>query len=164
MPRQVTVTKIFRSCGHVGHSTADTIGQRIVGSIKKSSVLAKSACDTPSPRLEVSSLHPRDPDLLGISGKIELSLQGVWELLESLPSESSDSPTGDSSDEEVPANNLLEFSSDSEEHDEEIEQDPGCSSFYSEDTAFPTSGCNKSKVIRQWKKKRCPNRSSNPPP
>ncbi|GFS99952.1 hypothetical protein TNCV_4196371 [Trichonephila clavipes] len=46
----------------------------------------------------------------GMSGKIKLSLQGILELLESLPSESSDSPTGDSSD-EVPANNLLEFSS-----------------------------------------------------
>ncbi|GFT98539.1 hypothetical protein TNCV_1352271 [Trichonephila clavipes] len=65
----------------------------------------------------------------GMPGKIKLSLQEVLELLESLSSESSDSPTGDSSDEEVPANNLLEFSSDS---DEEIEQDPGCSSVYSE--------------------------------
>ncbi|GFV74237.1 hypothetical protein TNCV_2312351 [Trichonephila clavipes] len=71
---------------------------------------------------------------------------------QSLPSKSSDSQTGDSSDEEIPANYLLEFTSDSEEDDEEIEQDPGCSSFYSENTAFPTSGCNKSKVIRRWKK------------
>ncbi|GFV89631.1 hypothetical protein TNCV_1576041 [Trichonephila clavipes] len=88
-----------------------------------------------------------------MSGKIKLSIQGVLELLESLLSESSDSPTGDPSDEKVPANNLLEFSSDSEEYDEEIEQDPGCSSFYSENTSFPTSGCNMSKVIRQWRKR-----------
>ncbi|GFW86446.1 uncharacterized protein TNCV_4332301 [Trichonephila clavipes] len=79
------------------------------------------------------------------------TIENVWvlELLESLPFESSDSPT----DEEVPANNLLEFSLDSEEHDEEIEQDPGCISFYSEITAFPNSGCNKSKMIRLRKKR-----------
>ncbi|GFW29146.1 hypothetical protein TNCV_2838861 [Trichonephila clavipes] len=74
-------------------------------------------------------------------GKIKFSLQEVSELLESLPSESSDSSTGDdSSDVEVPANNLLKLSSDSEDDDEEIEQDPGSSNFYSENTAFPTSG------------------------
>ncbi|GFW50982.1 hypothetical protein TNCV_3592641 [Trichonephila clavipes] len=92
-----------------------------------------------------------------MSAKIKLSLQEVLELLESLPSERSDSPTSDSSDEEVPANNLLEFSSDTEEHDEDIEQDPGCRCFYSQNTVFPIPECNKSKV----EKKKCPNLSSN---
>ncbi|GFY09746.1 hypothetical protein TNCV_3697081 [Trichonephila clavipes] len=64
-------------------------------------------------------------------------------------SESNGASTDDSSDEKVPANNLLERSPDSEEDDEEIEQDPGCRSLYLENTAFPTSGCCKSKVIRQ---------------
>ncbi|GFY01473.1 retrovirus-related Pol polyprotein from transposon 17.6 [Trichonephila clavipes] len=67
----------------------------------------------------------------------------VWEKeaqsSRGLPSESSDLPTDDSSDEQVPANNLLEYLSDSEEDDEGIEQDLGCSSLYSENTAFPTS-------------------------
>ncbi|GFT26927.1 hypothetical protein TNCV_4674901 [Trichonephila clavipes] len=75
-----------------------------------------------------------------MSRKKKLSLQEALELLESLPSESSDAPTDDSS-EEVPAKILLEFSSNSEEDDEEIEQDLGYSSLYSENTAFPTSGC-----------------------
>ncbi|GFU65112.1 hypothetical protein TNCV_1163001 [Trichonephila clavipes] len=61
----------------------------------------------PSSTRESATLNPT-------SGKIKLSLQEVLELLESLPSESSNSPTGDSSDEEVLANNLLAFSSDSE--------------------------------------------------
>ncbi|GFV08609.1 hypothetical protein TNCV_4855891 [Trichonephila clavipes] len=65
-------------------------------------------------------------------------------------------PTDKSSDEEFSANNLLEFSSDSEEDDEEIEQDPGCNSLYSENTAFTSPGCSKSKVIRQWKKREMP--------
>ncbi|GFS72611.1 uncharacterized protein TNCV_4136031 [Trichonephila clavipes] len=51
-----------------------------------------------------------------MSRKKKLSLQEALELLECLPSESSDSPTDDSSDEKAPANNLLEFSSDSEEN------------------------------------------------
>ncbi|GFU87195.1 hypothetical protein TNCV_1059071 [Trichonephila clavipes] len=80
---------------------------------------------------------------------MEHSPQEALEILESLPSESSDSPTDDYSDEEVLANNMLEFSSDSEEDDGKIERDPGCSSLYSENTAFPTLGCSKSKVIRQ---------------
>ncbi|GFS95830.1 hypothetical protein TNCV_2259101 [Trichonephila clavipes] len=53
----------------------------------------------------------------------ELSLEEDLELLERLSSESSDSSKNDSSDEEVPGNNLLEFSPNSEEDDEEIEQD-----------------------------------------
>ncbi|GFV08599.1 transposable element Tc3 transposase [Trichonephila clavipes] len=68
--------------------------------------------------------------------KKKLSLQEALEFFESLPFESSDAPTDKSSDEEFSANNLLEFSSDSEEDDEEIEQDPGCNSLYSENTAF----------------------------
>ncbi|GFU63753.1 hypothetical protein TNCV_3321501 [Trichonephila clavipes] len=55
---------------------------------------------------------------LRMFGKKKFSLQEALELLESLPSESRDSPTDDYSDEEVPANNLLKFSSDSEEDDE----------------------------------------------
>ncbi|GFT09197.1 hypothetical protein TNCV_4106251 [Trichonephila clavipes] len=74
-----------------------------------------------------------------MSGKKKLSLQEALELLENLQSKSRDSPTDDFQDEEVPANNLLEFSSYSEEDDEKIEQDPGCCSLYSENTAFPTS-------------------------
>ncbi|GFY05065.1 hypothetical protein TNCV_561971 [Trichonephila clavipes] len=54
---------------------------------------------------------------LRMSGKKKPSLQEALELLESLPSESSDSSTVNSSNEEVPANNLLEFSSESEEDD-----------------------------------------------
>ncbi|GFV86909.1 hypothetical protein TNCV_2198611 [Trichonephila clavipes] len=58
--------------------------------------------------------------ILRMSGK-KLSLQEALELLQSQPSESDDSLIDDSSDEEVPANNFLEFSLDSEEDDEEIE-------------------------------------------
>ncbi|GFU24564.1 hypothetical protein TNCV_2265101 [Trichonephila clavipes] len=55
--------------------------------------------------------------------------------------ESSDALTDDSSDEGVPVNNLLEFSSDSEKGDQETEQDLGCSSSYSENTVFlPQNG------------------------
>ncbi|GFX33889.1 hypothetical protein TNCV_3962981 [Trichonephila clavipes] len=55
-----------------------------------------------------------------------LSLQEALDLLLNLPSESSDALTDDSSDEEVPVNNILELSSDSEK-DQQIEQYPGCS-------------------------------------
>ncbi|GFU75258.1 hypothetical protein TNCV_2057011 [Trichonephila clavipes] len=47
----------------------------------------------------------------------------MTEIPQNLPSESSDALTYDSSDEEVPANNLLEFSSVFEEDDQETEQD-----------------------------------------
>ncbi|GFX61528.1 hypothetical protein TNCV_2745031 [Trichonephila clavipes] len=61
------------------------------------------------------------------SDKKKLRLLEALDLLQNLPSECNDALTDDSSDEEVPANNLLEFSSDSEEDDQETEQDPGCS-------------------------------------
>ncbi|GFS53566.1 hypothetical protein TNCV_730251 [Trichonephila clavipes] len=44
--------------------------------------------------------------------KKKLSLQEALDLLQNLPSEISDVPTDDFSDEEFPANNLLEFSLD----------------------------------------------------
>ncbi|GFS56266.1 hypothetical protein TNCV_2769381 [Trichonephila clavipes] len=47
------------------------------------------------------------------SGKKKLSLQEALDLLQNLPSEINDVHTDDFSDEEVPANNLLEFSLDS---------------------------------------------------
>ncbi|GFT36198.1 hypothetical protein TNCV_4778311 [Trichonephila clavipes] len=53
-----------------------------------------------------------------------LSLQEALDLLQNLPSENSEALIDDFSDEEVPSNNLWEFSSDSEEDDKEIEQDP----------------------------------------
>ncbi|GFT51337.1 hypothetical protein TNCV_4954731 [Trichonephila clavipes] len=74
-------------------------------------------------------------------GKKKLSLQEALELLESLPSESCDAPTDDSSDEEVTANNLLELSSDSEVDDEKIEKKRPKHPLYSENAAVPTSGC-----------------------
>ncbi|GFT27246.1 hypothetical protein NPIL_554231 [Nephila pilipes] len=48
-----------------------------------------------------------------MSRKKKLSLQEAFNFLQSLPSESSDALSDDSSDEEFTANNLLEFSSDS---------------------------------------------------
>ncbi|GFV02472.1 hypothetical protein TNCV_1024001 [Trichonephila clavipes] len=58
-----------------------------------------------------------------------------------LPSASSDALRDDSTDEEVPANNLLEFSSDSEEDAQEIEQDSGCGNSCLENTVSPAPGC-----------------------
>ncbi|GFY13944.1 hypothetical protein TNCV_1296051 [Trichonephila clavipes] len=60
--------------------------------------------------------------------KKKLSLQESLDLLQNLPSESSDVLTDDSSHEEVLANNLLKFFSDSEKDDQETRQDPVCSS------------------------------------
>ncbi|GFY05666.1 hypothetical protein TNCV_4403331 [Trichonephila clavipes] len=60
--------------------------------------------------------------------KIAQSSRGFG-VLESLPSESSDSPTGDSSDEEVPSNNLLEFSSDSKKTMEKLNKTQGAAVF-----------------------------------
>ncbi|GFV39750.1 DDE_3 domain-containing protein [Trichonephila clavipes] len=57
----------------------------------------------------------------------KFSLQEALDFLRNLPFESSDALTDDSSDEEVPANNLHEFSLDSSEDDQETEQDPECS-------------------------------------
>ncbi|GFX63831.1 hypothetical protein TNCV_5033001 [Trichonephila clavipes] len=59
-----------------------------------------------------------------LSGKEELIIQEVLDLLQNLPSESSDAQTDDSSDEEVSANNQLEFSLDSSENNQENEKDP----------------------------------------
>ncbi|GFW77335.1 hypothetical protein TNCV_924511 [Trichonephila clavipes] len=73
-----------------------------------------------------------------MSEKKKLSLQEVLDLLQNLPSESSDVLTDVSSD-KVPANYLMEFSSVSED-DQETEQDPGCSISCSENTVFPTTG------------------------
>ncbi|GFW16091.1 hypothetical protein TNCV_4680831, partial [Trichonephila clavipes] len=66
-------------------------------------------------------------DCRRMSGKKKFSFQEAMDLLQRLPYESSDAPTDDSSDEKVPVNSVLEFSSDSEEDDQEMEQDPGCS-------------------------------------
>ncbi|GFT47650.1 hypothetical protein NPIL_127481, partial [Nephila pilipes] len=96
-----------------------------------------------------------------MSGKKKLSLQEALDLLQSFPSESSDALSDDSSDEEVPGNILLKFSSDSEEDGQETEQDQGDSCL--ENTVFPTPGCIKSKVNRGSRGKRCPDRSSNFP-
>ncbi|GFU70703.1 hypothetical protein TNCV_4951971 [Trichonephila clavipes] len=60
--------------------------------------------------------------------KKNLSLQKASDLLQILSYESSDAVTDDSSDEEAPVNNLLEFSLDSKEGDQEIRQDSRCSS------------------------------------
>ncbi|GFY36083.1 hypothetical protein TNCV_4844551 [Trichonephila clavipes] len=48
-----------------------------------------------------------------VFGKKKFNHQDTLDLLQNLPSESSDAPTDDSSDEEIPANYLLEFSLDS---------------------------------------------------
>ncbi|GFU85455.1 hypothetical protein TNCV_1818311 [Trichonephila clavipes] len=50
-------------------------------------------------------------------------------IREPIPSESNDSPTGDSSGEEVPANNLLEFSSDSEDKMKKLNKTQGAAVF-----------------------------------
>ncbi|GFT63934.1 uncharacterized protein TNCV_2314171 [Trichonephila clavipes] len=71
-----------------------------------------------------------------ISGKKKLSLQEALNSLQNLPFEISDALADDSSHKEVPANNLLLFSSGSEENDKETGQDPGCSSSCSENTVF----------------------------
>ncbi|GFV08463.1 hypothetical protein TNCV_2936791 [Trichonephila clavipes] len=75
---------------------------------------------------------------LRASGKKQLSLQEVLDLLQNMPYESSDALTDDSSDEEVPANDLLEFSLDSLNDYQMTEQDSRCSSLCSENTEFPT--------------------------
>ncbi|GFV33485.1 hypothetical protein TNCV_318111 [Trichonephila clavipes] len=64
------------------------------------------------------------------SRKKKLSLQKVSDLLQNLLSEISDALTDDFSDEEVLANNLLEFLLDSLDDDQETEQDSRCSCSY----------------------------------
>ncbi|GFX57765.1 hypothetical protein TNCV_1495261 [Trichonephila clavipes] len=49
----------------------------------------------------------------GMPGKKKISIQEALDLLQNLPSESSYALTDDSSEEKVPASNLLEFSLDS---------------------------------------------------
>ncbi|GFS54519.1 hypothetical protein TNCV_1742741 [Trichonephila clavipes] len=100
--------------------------------------------------------------------KKELSLQEVLDFLLNLPSESSDARTENSSDEGVPADNLLKFSSDSEEKDQETEQDPECSSSCSENTIFPTPVCvgHQSRVVMvasSWLVLSNPNATEVPP-
>ncbi|GFY36679.1 hypothetical protein TNCV_2566421 [Trichonephila clavipes] len=53
------------------------------------------------------------------SKKKKLSLQEALDLLQNLPSESNDALTDDSSDEDVPANYLLEFSLNSQETEQD---------------------------------------------
>ncbi|GFT05533.1 DDE_Tnp_1_7 domain-containing protein [Nephila pilipes] len=86
-----------------------------------------------------------------MSGRKKLSLQEALDLLQSLPSESSDTL----SDEEVSANNLLKCLSDSEEDGQKTDS---CL----ENSVFPTPGCSKSKVNRKWDQvpSGCPDQSS----
>ncbi|GFW78068.1 hypothetical protein TNCV_135381 [Trichonephila clavipes] len=89
-----------------------------------------------------------------ISGK-KLSFQEVLDFLQDLQSESSDALTDDSSDEEIPANNLLKLSLDYEEDDQETKQDPGCSSSRLENTLFPTRGSSALKNIQSKPHSKC---------
>ncbi|GFU19984.1 hypothetical protein TNCV_1191341 [Trichonephila clavipes] len=63
---------------------------------------------------------------------LRLVLLKIRLVEETLPSESSDALTGDSSDGQVLANTALEFLSNSEEDDQETEQNPGYSGSCSE--------------------------------
>ncbi|GFS78761.1 hypothetical protein TNCV_3149151 [Trichonephila clavipes] len=54
---------------------------------------------------------------LSVSRKKKLYLQEALDLLQNLPSESGDALTDDSSDEDVPAKYLLEFSLNSQDYD-----------------------------------------------
>ncbi|GFV35038.1 hypothetical protein TNCV_1885761 [Trichonephila clavipes] len=56
---------------------------------------------------------PHSRTLINIWKKEAQSLQEALELLHTLPSDSSDALTDDFSDDEIPKNNLLEFSLDS---------------------------------------------------
>ncbi|GFV48606.1 hypothetical protein TNCV_5068911 [Trichonephila clavipes] len=71
---------------------------------------------------------PRDHRIGCLFRKKKASLQEALNLLQSLPSESSDALTDDYFDEEVAANYFLELSLYSYEDDQEIEQDSKCSS------------------------------------
>ncbi|GFW45423.1 hypothetical protein TNCV_4702341 [Trichonephila clavipes] len=65
------------------------------------------------------------------SEKKKLSLQkDLWDILQNLPSEISDVLTDNFSDEEVPENNLVELSLDSEDDNQETEQDSMSGSLY----------------------------------
>ncbi|GFW55559.1 hypothetical protein TNCV_119431 [Trichonephila clavipes] len=58
-----------------------------------------------------------------VFGKKKFSFNEALDLLQNLPSESSDALIGDSSDEEVPANYVLDCSLDSKDDYQENEQD-----------------------------------------
>ncbi|GFV12989.1 hypothetical protein TNCV_3175241 [Trichonephila clavipes] len=65
--------------------------------------------------IQTLGLQTRKLGELKTSEKKKLILQEALYLLQNIPSESREELTDDSSDEEVPENNLLEFSSESEE-------------------------------------------------
>ncbi|GFW72368.1 hypothetical protein TNCV_704051 [Trichonephila clavipes] len=95
--------------------------ESVADSFRSDLVNFKSSCTTILGAFTPSSsarktLHFREAHL--ISGEKKLSLQEALDLL-NVPSEISDVLTDDFSDEEVPANNLLKFSLDSKEDDEE---------------------------------------------
>ncbi|GFX70506.1 uncharacterized protein TNCV_4474401 [Trichonephila clavipes] len=76
--------------------------------------------ETSSRRHDVGCLHAikekshrRLSRMVKMSEKKELSLYEAFDFLQNRPSELRDALTNDSSDEEVPANNTLGFSSDS---------------------------------------------------
>ncbi|GFV80155.1 hypothetical protein TNCV_1477181 [Trichonephila clavipes] len=67
MQRQVILTWIVRSCGHVGHSTADTKGQRVAVHVETISVAPEEEIHgieiwrawKPDFRFTTSTLSPR---------------------------------------------------------------------------------------------------------
>ncbi|GFS58965.1 hypothetical protein TNCV_68901 [Trichonephila clavipes] len=74
----------------------------------------------------------------------------LWNFYRTCPVKASnDALTDDSLDEEVPANNMLEFSLDSEDDDKETAQVSKCSSFRSENTVFLTPGCSVLKTLNR---------------
>ncbi|GFY22712.1 hypothetical protein TNCV_2179731 [Trichonephila clavipes] len=95
-----------------------------------------------------------------MSGKEKLSLQEASELLQNLQSEISDLPIDGFSDEEVSANNLLEFLLDSSDDDQETKQDSKCSihvldesrSFFRVHTGYFSNipKCIKAEFIASW--------------
>ncbi|GFT69701.1 DUF4817 domain-containing protein [Trichonephila clavipes] len=78
-----------------------------------SNLLQQTAQEPPRPYLSLDFKLACTPSHLPKSGKKRLCLQEAFDLLENLPPEISDALRNDFSDEEVPANNLLNFSLDS---------------------------------------------------
>ncbi|GFT52209.1 hypothetical protein TNCV_2530741 [Trichonephila clavipes] len=91
-----------------------------------------------------------------VPGNKKLRFHEALDLLQNLPSESSDALIDDSLYEEFPANDLLEFLLDSQKYDKETEQDSRCSSSCSENTVFPIPGCSALKNTQSKPHSKCP--------
>ncbi|GFX54525.1 hypothetical protein TNCV_792121 [Trichonephila clavipes] len=95
-----------------------------------------------------------DKDLIGNFKIMTQFSIGFGFITEFISSETNDTLTDNSSD-KVPTNNPMEFSSDSEEKNKDIEQDPGCNILCSENAVIPTPGSSALKNFQSKPHSKC---------